>query len=130
MRSKNVAKLASVTLVATLLAGASGAQDATDELVIFDNAIDPAVTDMTMAEVMAPNAADAMFVGWQISYQMYRDGRDAGMTDIQLTALQTAADAAGAAYEAALIAQNTLQVSAVEPQVLSDEMFAELFITE
>ncbi|MEM6610249.1 MAG: hypothetical protein AAF689_16930 [Pseudomonadota bacterium] len=126
----------SIARFATLLAagalsltatGAAQAEDATGTGVIFDNAIDPAAADEIIDAAHSLSASETLFLGWQMSYQMYQDAAAIGAASGELTALEAASTAAGAAYEAALIAQNTVQLAAAGPEPMSDEMLAELF---
>ena len=100
-----------------LLGGSAMAQD-----VIFDNAIDPSVAE----ELLAEPAADALFVQWQTAHQLYEAAVTTGADATEIETLRAEAETAARAYEADLVAQNTVRLATVAPVVLDDEMFAAL----
>ena len=100
-----------------LFGGSAMAQD-----VIFDNAIDPAIAEQLLAEP----AADALFAEWQTALALHETAVTSGADAAAIAALQTAAETAAQAYEAELVAQNTVQLAALAPVLLDDDMFAAL----
>lgn len=67
--------------------------------------------DTSHAGQMA-SAAEALFMGWLTSRHLHQEAIDRGASEIEIAHLRAAADAAGAAYEAVMIAQNTVQSAA------------------
>ena len=108
-----------------LVVGPAFAED-NPNVVIFDNAIDPAATEEILASASEQSAAEMLFAGWQASRQLYLDAVEAGADDAQIALLRSVELASASAYEAALIAQNTVQLASAAPVVLTDEMFVEL----
>ena len=100
-----------------LLGGSAMAQD-----VIFDNAIDPSIAD----ELMEQPAADALFLRWQTARELYEAAIASGADAAETASLLSDAETAARAYEADLVAQNTVQLATAAPVVLDDEMFAAL----
>ena len=128
MRLAPIASIATFTAAAMAMTGAATAQDLSDGDVIFDNAIDPAEAEAIVEAADNQTLVEGLFISWMLSRQMYRDALEAGTEGAEITALEAAAEAAGNAYEAALIAQNTVQLASAEPTPLSDDMVAEMFV--
>ncbi|MBF9031060.1 hypothetical protein HKCCE3408_11705 [Rhodobacterales bacterium HKCCE3408] len=115
------------TIAALLVATAATAQDADSDAVIFENSVDATV----MADITEDSgAATMLFAGWQIAYQLHQDAIAAGAGDAEIEALLRASEAAAAAYEATLVAQNTVQMASVGLEPMTDEMLAEMIDTE
>lgn len=112
-------KTTALVSVALVWAGAGWAQEAQTH-----------ATDQRVNVSLSHTPAQSLFVGWQMSQELYDDALDRGADATEVLLLANAAEAAADAYEAALIAQNTVTLSASQPVLLTDEMLAELMGTQ
>ncbi|MEM9755922.1 MAG: hypothetical protein AAF914_08015 [Pseudomonadota bacterium] len=125
MQSKTF-RAAGLIAAISLAAGAALAQDAGDDAVIFENAVDPSVVDAYLDPAGAL-AVDRLYTAWNLTREAYASAEAAGADPADLLVLAAAVEASGTAYETALVAQNSVMMADLGMQPLDDATIVELF---